>query len=46
MALPLLRRGHGRKGQRLSEQTGPVPLRTVYTATLPSGVLHVRYAPA
>lgn len=34
------------KGQRLFEQTGTVPLRTEHTATLPSGVLHVRYAPA
>jgi dihydrofolate reductase len=33
------------KGQRLFEGTGTVPLSLVHSETLPSGVLHVRYAP-
>jgi len=34
------------KGQRLFTDTGTVPLQLVKSETLPSGVLHVRYAPA
>jgi len=34
------------KGQRLFEETGTVPLQLLSSATLPSGVLHLRYAPA
>ena len=34
------------RGQRLFEDTGSVPLKTLHTETLPSGVLYVRYAPA
>lgn len=33
------------EGQRLFEGTGRVPLRLLSCDTLPSGVLHVRYAP-
>ena len=33
-------------GQRLFEDTATTPLRLVPSDTLPSGVLHVRYAPA
>jgi dihydrofolate reductase len=33
------------KGQRLFEGTGTVPLQLVSSQTLPTGVLHVRYAP-
>jgi dihydrofolate reductase len=34
------------KGQRLFEGTGTVPLRLIASETLPTGVLHLRYAPA
>jgi dihydrofolate reductase len=34
------------RGQRLFEDTGTVPLTLLSSATLPTGVLHVRYAPA
>jgi dihydrofolate reductase len=34
------------KGQRLFEGTGTVPLTLLSSEALPSGVLHVRYAPA
>jgi dihydrofolate reductase len=34
------------KGQRLFEDTPTVPLELISSATLPSGVLHLRYAPA
>ncbi len=34
------------KGQRLFEGTGTVPLELRESSTLPTGVLHVRYAPA
>jgi dihydrofolate reductase len=34
------------KGQRLFEDTGTVPLTLLSSATLPTGVLHLRYAPA
>jgi len=34
------------RGQRLFEDTPTTPLRLVHSDTLPSGVLHVRYAPA
>lgn len=34
------------KGQRLFEDTGTVPLTLAASATLPSGVLHLRYQPA
>jgi dihydrofolate reductase len=33
------------KGQRLFEGTGTVPLELVESRTLPTGVMHVRYAP-
>jgi dihydrofolate reductase len=32
-------------GQRLFEETGTVPLRLLASETLPTGVLHLRYAP-
>lgn len=34
------------RGQRLFEDDGTVPLTLLASSTLPSGVLHVRYAPA
>ena len=34
------------KGQRLFESTPTVPLELISSATLPTGVLHLRYAPA
>ena len=34
------------KGQRLFEETGTVPLKLLSSNTLPSGVLHLTYAPA
>lgn len=34
------------KGQRLFDGTGTVPLKLVSSDTLPTGVLHLRYAPA
>lgn len=34
------------RGQRLFEDTGTVPLTLMSSATLPTGVLHVRYQPA
>lgn len=34
------------KGQRLFDDTGTVPLKLVSSDTLPTGVLHLRYAPA
>jgi dihydrofolate reductase len=34
------------KGQRLFEDTGTVPLHLTSSETLPTGVLHLRYAPA
>ena len=33
------------KGQRLFEDTGTVPLKLVHSEALPTGVLHLRYAP-
>jgi len=33
-------------GQRLFEDTGTVPLELISSATLPTGVLHLRYRPA
>jgi dihydrofolate reductase len=33
------------QGQRLFEGTGTVPLRLVHSEALPTGVLHLRYAP-
>jgi dihydrofolate reductase len=34
------------KGQRLFEDTGTVPLTLLHSERLPSGVLHLRYAPS
>ncbi|HTK63901.1 MAG TPA: dihydrofolate reductase family protein [Pseudonocardia sp.] len=34
------------KGQRLFEDTGTVPLQLLSSSTLPTGVLHLTYAPA
>ena len=34
------------RGQRLFDDTGKVPLKLLSSDTLPSGVLHLRYAPA
>jgi dihydrofolate reductase len=34
------------KGQRLFDDTGTVPLKLISSNTLPTGVLHLRYAPA